>query len=298
MGQVTNEQVQAARRADLYRFLDQRHPNEVRREGNSLRLLDNHSVSVKQGYSGYYDFSNGESGNAVDYLTTYLGYDFQEAVAALCSDGPLSHKPIQVTASPSFILPTPVSGEPVQLMNYLKQHRKIPDCFVRHLWFEGLVYQEATHNNIVFCNYEKTYAELRGSVPGMPFKSMVQGSSLTSCYWFQPFVPASHPDTIYICEGAIDAISLYCIHDALLTRDDMLGNMYCSIGGVANQQRIDAIKKQFPGAKIVIAVDNDLAGQQCRDRNKDCWTCVPTLKDWNDDWRTYYTSFHDMQSQA
>lgn len=30
-------------------------------------------------------------------------------------------------------------------------------------------------------------------------------------------------------------------------------------------------------------MDNDAAGQQCRDRNPDLEYALPTLKDWNDD---------------
>ncbi len=46
----------------------------------------------------------------------------------------------------------------------------------------------------------------------------------------------------------------------------------CGIGGVANQQRIDAIKADMAAAGLptVIAVDNDAAGADCRKRNPDC----------------------------
>lgn len=35
---------------------------------------------------------------------------------------------------------------------------------------------------------------------------------------------------------------------------------------------------------VVPAVDNDDAGELCRQRNPDCHAFVPTLKDWNADW--------------
>lgn len=61
--------------------------------------------------------------------------------------------------------------------------------------------------------------------------------------------------------------------------------MYCSIGGVSNQQRIDAVKSVMDsaGKPTVLAVDNDPAGEKCRQRNPDCHTLVPRLKDWNAD---------------
>ena len=81
---VSNVSKRAARRADLYGFLLSRHPEAVQREGDSLRLLDDHSVSVRQGYCGYTDFSSGETGNSVDFLVNFMEYGFQDAVAALC----------------------------------------------------------------------------------------------------------------------------------------------------------------------------------------------------------------------
>ena len=61
--------------------------------------------------------------------------------------------------------------------------------------------------------------------------------------------------------------------------------MFCSIAGVANQQRIDRIKAGMDaaGLETVLAVDNDEAGEQCRQRNPECKHIVPKNKDWNDD---------------
>lgn len=65
---VTKAQIQAARKADLYHFLLRHRPNDVLREGESIRLCCDHSVSIKEGYCGYTDFATGETGNAIDYL--------------------------------------------------------------------------------------------------------------------------------------------------------------------------------------------------------------------------------------
>lgn len=81
---VGKEAIRAARRVNLYDYLSSRHPNDVRMEGNSLRLDRDRSVSVKTGYAGYQDFSDCSTGNAIECLTRYLGYDFRSAVAALC----------------------------------------------------------------------------------------------------------------------------------------------------------------------------------------------------------------------
>ena len=53
--------------------------------------------------------------------------------------------------------------------------------------------------------------------------------------------------------------------------DGATPGLYCSLGGVANQQRIDAITAGMTaaGCSAVIAVDNDKAGEDCRQRNPD-----------------------------
>ena len=83
---------------------------------------------------------------------------------------------------------------------------------------------------------------------------------------------------IYVCEAAIDAISLYVIHRAQKVKEVAV---YVSIGGVANQKTIDRLVRS--GKKVVLAVDNDAAGQGCRDRNPMLESIIPKNKDWNDD---------------
>ncbi len=92
MPQWVNEtSKRTARTVKLYDFLLSRHPDQVVKEGDSLRLQDNHSVSIKRGYCGYTDFSDGTTGNAVDCLVNFLCYEFQDAVFALCEFAGISN---------------------------------------------------------------------------------------------------------------------------------------------------------------------------------------------------------------
>ena len=86
---------------------------------------------------------------------------------------------------------------------------------------------------------------------------------------------------IFCCEGAIDAISLYELHR--YEGGGCSGNLYCSIGGVSNQQAIDKIASC--AYEVIMAVDNDAAGAACRSRNSQFSSIVPQGKDWNDDLR-------------
>ena len=300
---VNSDAVRAARRANLFDFLLLHHYRDVKKEGNSLRLLDDNSVSVKAGYSGYTDFATGEKGNSVDFLTTYLGYEFQDAVAALCADMGMDatsqpgHRDAQATATRTpqaakkgqdaakrtFAPPEPLQGPYRQLYAYLTQQRGIPPGLIQRLIDDRLLYQAADHGNMVFIDPARTFMEIRGSNSFKPFHQ-VAFSDLAAFWWYKPCGLDTNPATPYICEGAIDALSLYL----LLSLDPSLHaeqGLYCSIGGVANQQRIDAIKAGMTaaGCKAVIAVDNDDAGEKCRQHNQDCKLIVPAGKDWNED---------------
>lgn len=188
------------------------------------------------------------------------------------------------TARKPFAPPPPLQGAYRQLFAYLIQQRGIPAWLVQKLVDDGLLYQEATHNNMVFINLARTYAEVRGTLPGKPFHGLVSGSDTEGFWWFKPQGPQSAPTAAFVCEGAIDAISLHLLRQrlSLPTGDNP---MYCSIGGVANQRRIDMIKSCMgaAGRPMIIAVDNDEAGEKCRLRNPDCYLLTPRRKDWNAD---------------
>lgn len=308
MGQwVSKTDIKTARRVCLYDFLLSEHPGDVEQEGDSLRLRCNHSVSIKSGYAGFTDFSSGDTGNAIECLTNYFDYEFPDAVTALC-EFDRSHRSLRTcqnapgvpqmlqadkvfTSAVSrpqapqrgFIPPEPVQGPYRQLYAYLTQQRGIPPALVQMLINNGILYQEKEHNNLVFINPSRTFAELRGSNSTKSFHR-VMFADVDTFWWFK-----MHGDSEakigYVCEGAIDAISLFCLHLAGQADPPGQNALYCGIGGVANQQRINRIKTYASniGGQIVIAVDNDQAGAECRQRNPDCKVLIPHRKDWNED---------------
>lgn len=278
---VSKEQIASARSADLYDFLVQYYDFNFKHEGDSIRPVDNHSISIKKGYTGYKDFATNETGNPIDFLMKHMGFDFINTVQAL-SDVPasaisqsadISQKDGIENVPPQF--PAPVDGRYKNLFAYLK-NRGISTETIQMLVEQKNMYQEKSKNNIVFINMEKDFAEIRGTYTlGKSFHGIVPHSRHDGFWWFRTSRNAAK---CYICEAAIDAISLYELHK-------MHGNMeetyYISIAGVAKQPAIDRLKNSK--LDIVLAVDNDVAGQKCRDRNSELEYILPINKDWNED---------------
>ena len=275
---VSKEQAASARCADLYDFLVKYHDSKFTHEGDSIRPKDNHSISIKKGYHGYKDFSTGETGNSIDFLMNHMGFDFVKAVQAL-SDVPAPAQPADAQQDGIRnippIFPEPVDGMYKNLFAYLRS-RGISTGTIQMLVEQKKMYQEKSRNNIVFINMEKDFAEIRGTYTfGNPFHGIITNSRHDGFWWFRTSKNATKG---YICEAAIDAISLYELHKIQGKQEEAY---YISIAGVSKQPAIDRLKNSK--LHIVLAVDNDDAGQKCRNKNSDLKYIIPENKDWNED---------------
>lgn len=286
MQHFTKKQMQAARKANLYDYLMCNHLSDCIKDGNSLRPKCNHSISIKKGYAGYKDFSSDETGNSVDFLVRYMGYDLDTAVFAL-SEQVASvliaeaerEKELNIVVPVEF--PKPLTGRWKQLYAYL-QARGISVDIINLLVQQKIIYQSAERNNIIFINRERDFAEVRGTYTyGKPYHRIYKGQA-DRFWWFKPW--EGTVECVYVCEAAIDAISLYQLHTSSKEAQKAI---YVSLGGVANQQTIDRLKRQPAGYKVVLAVDNDAAGEACRKRNNDLDYILPEGKDWNEDLLNY-----------
>ena len=279
MQHFTKSQMQSARKANLYDYLMCNHLSDCIKDGNSLRPKCNHSISVKKGYAGYKDFASGETGNSVDFLVRYMGYDLDDAVFALV--GQSSPLAVRIEKKQDIVVPVefpkPLEGRWKQLYAYL-QARGISVDIINLLIRQKIIYQSAERNNIIFVNKERDFAEVRGTYTyGKPYHRVYKGQA-DRFWWFKPW--EGTVECVYVCEAAIDAISLYQLH--ALAKESQKA-IYVSLGGVANQPTIDRLKRQPAGYKIILAVDNDAAGEACRVRNNDLDYILPESKDWNED---------------
>ena len=292
LNNYTREQMTAARKADLYDFLTKNHDSDFKAEGinrASIHPRNNKSLSIKRGYSGYTDFATGETGNSVDFLVKHMNYTIVEAVLALAGNSIsvvphfTSEPKIKIsTQSPEFVLPEPAKGMYKQLFMYLTKSRGISAETVRKLIDLGILYQYCTPfgdkviSNIAFVNKERDFAETHGTNTYKSFHGIIPNSRHNGFWWFQPH-PDQPTEAVFVCEAAIDAISLY----ELNRKNGKDGAyVYVSISGCTKQQAIDRLKAK---KRVILAVDNDKAGQGCRDRNPELEYILPKHKDWNED---------------
>ena len=276
---VTREQILAARKADLSEFLMRKHHTLFRTAGCSLYMASRKSLYIRKGFPGYTDFATGEHGNPIDFLTRHMGYSFPAAVMEL--SGPGVGTSTTPTMPPSRIpsapirLPEPAPRPYRRVYAYLLR-RGLPGWLIRKLEDNGLLYQDLHHANAVFVNPQRDYCELRGtlSFADRPFHGCLKAKP--DRFWYY----LSHQgktEVSYVCESAIDALSLYLIHYVSGIHRPAA---YISIGGVANQSTIDRIRSRIP---TILAVDNDRAGALCRERNPGAAALIPAHKDWNED---------------
>jgi len=301
----TKEEMKQARITELQPYLLNNHADLFTLEGDSLRMKNNHSLSIKKGYCGYTDFGTDEHGNSVDFLINHLNYSVESAVLALSgqqnnafvipakiqsdetSDMNSQEKQEADLSKKIPVFPEPVKGPFRNLFAYLT-NRGISNETIQALVDKGLLYQYQeqdndgkTYINIAFVNEPRDWGERHGTLTfGNSFHGIFKNSRSDGFWSFRNCENSEEVKVAYICESAIDAISLFELQRLKGHPSKYSNSIYVSIGGASKQAAITRVKKY---RKIIIAVDNDEAGADCRKRNIATESIIPTFKDWNED---------------
>lgn len=310
-----NAIVKQARTADLLSYLRANHaacldkrPSERvwRISGTDFLISEKKPDSCFNLYDPYHS-----SLNAIDSLIQLLDYKFIDAVAALTSASIYIAPRVvfQTIVNNQKEIQLPERGETYKhIFGYL-ENRNIPQGLIKILISENLLYEDVG-NNIVFVNRQKTAFEARGTntiyeathckeyehclnYDCGPYKSCnkcndcpnykplkyrrCDSAKLTDFWYFDP-LPSEYCKNIYICEAAIDAISLY-----VLIRD--MDGVYVSMSGSGKTSKVDFILKKYSNKnkKIFIATDNDPAGNRVAEKYSNLKRLTPYHTDWNED---------------
>ena len=174
---------------------------------------------------------------------------------------------------------------PRTVYSYLGKTRHIPNRLIDLLMAQGYVYM--TENsygkkkiyNVVFTTPDHNFYEIRGcNTYGKAFHQS-RAKTEADCL----LIPGTKnvPKKIYVTEAAIDAISLLAIMGLKGQKEDA---WFAALGGIAKTQPLEYLAKTYKEAEIIIAVDNDKAGDKMRLEYKDRFkSIIPTNKDWNED---------------
>ena len=267
----TREQMEAAWRADITQFLLDNYSDAVKKEGQYLRLKADHRV-VFHG-NGFFDNGTGEHGGSVEALVRYFGYTPMQAIESLSGGAyiQVQQQAVEQKGIEYEEMPEPTSGQYSRVWSYLYKTRGIPSDLINDLINRRILFQD-TKGNAVFINPQGDTAEIRGTNTFRPFKG-TRRTKEGGMWYFEPREGIKHSKA-YICESAIDCISLY-----LLIRDEE--GVYVSMAGTGNTQIIDRISGQM---ETIICTDNDEAGQKVRAKYSHLWVIIPYGKDWNEDW--------------
>ncbi|GEM_PF-4444820 len=265
------------RKANLYDYLMDYHPTCFKKVApETIQYLEHDSLHITRGH-GYHRFSTDESGNAIDFLINYLGYDFLGACEALLPYAPspaelgISEETDDFSEESGCHVPTPYDGKFRRIFAYLTHTKKLPNIVVQKLIIDNLLYEDTRHN-CVFINKHKTFAEIKGTCPdesGKYYKANAKDSSPADYWCYNP----SKSKKAYVCESAIDALSLM-----VMRNEDAA---YVSMGGL-QPQKLEKILKDFDD--VIIAVDSDDKADEfynthCEGLARE----IPYEKDWNDD---------------
>lgn len=275
---VMSHDLYAIRQIDLFYILPLYDPTGWRKiSANVIQGIVHDSCRVTLG-KGWYWFARGiGSRNPIDFLIAYYALNFNEAVDVLRKhigydisldkksfiEGHHADTKISTKTSPEIaVMPW------MQLYDYLTNGRHISKETVDCLIESNLAYQTKGHYaNICFINKNRNHWEIVGMHPTKKYKQVSDAQN----YWAYEL----GQQRAYICESAIDAISLY---ELISDRDAT----YISIAGsVTRCHLIDRIIKEY--SEALLGVDNDDAGDKVAGMYPYLQRLKPRMKDFSED---------------
>ena len=227
---IPREQLLAARQADLAAYLLAHDVHLIPRGASgNYSMAEHDSISITG--NKYQWFSRGESGNAVDFLRSYYGMGFREAVEALTSGEAKPAAPPPVAPERPFdFAQIELAPNMERVIAYLTEQRGISRRLVDELIATKRLYQEARTNNALFPIYDSgaiVGAERNGTMPQKRFKGVKMGSKYGCGYNLTYGDKTAHA---LFFESAIDLLSF--INLAHMRGKDLEGCRLTSLAGL------------------------------------------------------------------
>ncbi len=274
-GYIPEEQIAEAKRMDLFTYLRNYEPQELKHvSGNTYCIRTHDSLRLSSSNGMWNWFSQGIGGkNALDFLMKVRDLSFREAVEQVTGRAAV-RPPVYVSVPQEEVkkeLNLPEKNNTAKRVFAYLLSRGIDKEVISHCMKKGLVYESREHHNAVFVGMDKTgtakYAALRSTATDSNFKIDATGSDKR--YSFS--MPAEKPSAVlHLFEAAIDAMS-YATLLHMAGKDFKQYNLL-SLAGVYIPKKNDSELKfpagleryleDFPQIKqLNLHLDNDNAGR-------------------------------------
>lgn len=291
----TEEQKQRANAVDLIEFL-QRQGEKLLPSGREKRLASDHSITVRG--NEWYDHALEKGGLAIDFVQSFYGLSFPEAVTMLLGgeqgDVYSKAKERKQIEQKSFELP-PKNLDMRRVFAYLIKERHIDRDVVSFFAKQKLLYESCEqsadkakeYHNAVFVGYNENgvpyHAHKRGIYSnGKSFKGNVESSN--PCYSFHY---EGKSKRLYVFEAPIDMLSYITINKNTYWQEDS----YVALCGVSEQAMIKILEINPNINHVLLCLDHDAAGIEASEKFQDilsekgieCSRLLSKCKDWNEE---------------
>lgn len=297
MGLYTEEQIKSANAVSLEQYLRSR-GEKLARAGREYKWIykdsfgEHDSVAVRE--NRWYDHKNGKGGYTVSFLQEYFGYTFPEAMKELLSGEEPQKYVIHKEASKKpekeekkFILPEK-SKNMRNLYAYLIKTRFLSEKVVNAFVKQGLIYQEAKYNNIVFVGIDENGKAVSAHKKSpysnySKFKATVAGSDTQYGFCYR-----GSGEKLFVFEAAVDMLSYISLYS-----ENWQENSYLALDGLSPKPMLWFLQTNSKIKEIYICTDYDAAGIENAEKFQDMLVKkgydekqihreYPVYKDWNE----------------
>jgi len=274
MGYFTKEQIAKAKEIDLFTYLQNYNPDELKYDSkNSYKTATHDSLKISNGM--WYWFSRGIGGKtALEYLIQVENYTFTDAVSHL-----INQKGLEKSISKKQILTEkekikrlklpPKANNNIKVISYLKS-RGISKSIIDECISKGLIYQDYPKNNVVFLGYDNEnnprYAGVRGTNASR-FMGDAYGSDKAYSFKLESVI---ENNDVHLFESAIDLLSYATLKE--LNKEKWYEENLLSLAGIYKPSK-DILSSKVPQTlttflqnnsnieRIFLHLDNDEAGR-------------------------------------
>lgn len=288
---VTKEQIEQARNADLFAYLQSYERGVLKRDGPNYRHREHDSLVYVTGKGYWYWNSRGKSINALDYLTEIRGYGLVDAVKRL-TDGGILVQPYRPAAQEQRSKPPPPKF-------YLPWPKKCATLYVSYLQGRGITCSVIQRCNKLGILYESTYRQKEpdGNTKYIPvcvfvgkndsgkakfacmrgiyenLRKDAYGSDKEYSFCYPPQKPGSKQLAVF--EAPIDALS----HAALQEIEGWKWDGYrLSLSGTSHVALTTFLIRHPEIRRVNLYMDNDFAGLKNAHKIRDMLRGDPRFK--------------------